>query len=65
VLGERIHAFVYAPATDVASLRSELAARCKAELADYKMPDGWSWLAEPLPRTRTEGAQAGAARPVA
>ena len=51
VLGERIHAFVYAPgATDVASLRSELAARCKAELADYKMPDGWSWLAEPLPR---------------
>jgi O-succinylbenzoic acid--CoA ligase len=51
VLGERIHAFVYAPgARDTDSLRTELVARCRAELADYKTPDGWSWLAEPLPR---------------
>ncbi|GAB3774347.1 class I adenylate-forming enzyme family protein [Ramlibacter monticola] len=51
VLGERIHAFVYAPgASDRGSLRAELVARCRTELADYKTPDGWSWLAEPLPR---------------
>ncbi|MEJ8835123.1 class I adenylate-forming enzyme family protein [Ramlibacter sp. AN1133] len=51
VLGERIHAFVYAPgARDTERLREELVARCRAELADYKTPDEWSWLAEPLPR---------------
>jgi long-chain acyl-CoA synthetase len=51
VLGERIHAFVYAPgARDTDTLRAELTARCKAELADYKTPDAWSWLTEPLPR---------------
>jgi long-chain acyl-CoA synthetase len=51
VLGERIHAFVYAPGTrDPEALRAELVARCKAELADYKTPDGWTWLAQPLPR---------------
>jgi O-succinylbenzoic acid--CoA ligase len=51
VLGERIHAFVYAPSTtDTMRLRAELVARCKAQLADYKTPDAWTWLAEPLPR---------------
>mgnify|MGYP001795641714 CR=1 FL=1 len=51
VLGERIHAFVYAP--DIASkaqLQAELVARCRQQLADYKTPDAWTWLAEPLPR---------------
>jgi long-chain acyl-CoA synthetase len=51
VLGERIHAFVHAPGTtDFEALQRELTARCKAELADYKTPDAWSWLAAPLPR---------------
>lgn len=51
VLGERIHAFVYAPSTtDTLRLQAELVSRCKAQLADYKTPDAWTWLAEPLPR---------------
>jgi O-succinylbenzoic acid--CoA ligase len=51
VLGERIHAFVYAPtAGDREALQRELAARCKAELADYKTPDFWTCLDAPLPR---------------
>lgn len=51
VLGERIHAFVYAPsADDPGRLQDELTARCKAQLADYKTPDAWTWVAEPLPR---------------
>ncbi|MDD2545093.1 MAG: class I adenylate-forming enzyme family protein [Burkholderiaceae bacterium] len=51
VLGERTHAFVYAPGThDTEWLRSELTAHCKAALADYKLPDAWTWLSEPLPR---------------
>ena len=51
VLGERIHAFVYAPGVrDTEKLKAELAARCKGELADYKVPDFWTWLGEPLPR---------------
>jgi long-chain acyl-CoA synthetase len=51
VLGERIHAFVYAPsAADTDSLHAQLVARCKTELADYKTPDFWTWLPEPLPR---------------
>jgi O-succinylbenzoic acid--CoA ligase len=51
VLGERIHAFVYAPTvTDARVLQEELAARCRDELADYKTPDAWSWLDAPLPR---------------
>ena len=51
VLGERIHAFVYAPgARDADKLREELTARCREELADYKRPDFWTWLDEPLPR---------------
>ena len=51
VLGERIHAFVYAPGVkDAEALREELTRRCRSELADYKTPDFWTWLAEPLPR---------------
>ncbi|MFM8611037.1 MAG: class I adenylate-forming enzyme family protein [Burkholderiaceae bacterium] len=51
VLGERVHAFVHAPgATDTDALRAELVAQCRAQLADYKVPDAFTWLAEPLPR---------------
>lgn len=48
VLGERVHAFVHAPgqAPDDAALR----AFCAARLADYKLPEGISWSAQPLPR---------------
>ena len=48
VLGERVHAFVHAPgaAPDDAALR----AFCGKELADYKVPETFTWSAEPLPR---------------
>lgn len=51
VLGERIHAFVYAPGVrDAQALKAELTAHCRRELADYKTPDFWTWLDQPLPR---------------
>jgi long-chain acyl-CoA synthetase len=51
VLGERIHAFVYASdSASTAQLKIELVALCRQQLADYKTPDAWTWLAEPLPR---------------
>jgi O-succinylbenzoic acid--CoA ligase len=48
VLGERVHAFVYAPGTvrDEAGLR----AHCAAILADYKVPESVTFTEEPLPR---------------
>jgi O-succinylbenzoic acid--CoA ligase len=48
VLGERVHAFLYAPgiAADDAALRRH----CAEHLADYKVPESFSWSAEPLPR---------------
>jgi len=48
VLGERVHAFVHAPgqAQDVAALR----AHCAQRLADYKVPESWTWSDTPLPR---------------
>jgi long-chain acyl-CoA synthetase len=48
VLGERVHAFVHAPgvAVDDAALR----AFCAARLADYKVPEGFTWSETPLPR---------------
>ena len=51
VLGERVHAFVYAPGVqgcgaDDASIK----AHCAARLADYKVPEGITWSATPLPR---------------
>ena len=48
VLGERVHAVVYAPgmATNEAALR----AHCAERLADYKVPESIRWSAEPLPR---------------
>lgn len=51
VLGERTHAFVYAPGhTRHADLQEALAQWCKTQLADYKVPDHWTWLEAPLPR---------------
>jgi long-chain acyl-CoA synthetase len=51
VLGERIHAFVHAPdSASSVQLQAELVALCRQQLADYKTPDAWTWLAEPLPR---------------
>jgi long-chain acyl-CoA synthetase len=48
VLGERVHAFLYAPGigADDAALRRH----CAERLADYKVPESFSWSAEPLPR---------------
>jgi len=48
VLGERVHAVVHAPgvARDEAALR----AFCAARLADYKVPESFSWSETPLPR---------------
>ena len=50
VLGERIHAFVYAPGRDGTPLQDELRALCRRQLADYKAPDAFTWLDQPLPR---------------
>jgi O-succinylbenzoic acid--CoA ligase len=48
VLGERVHAFVYAPgqAPDNAALR----AHCAQLLADYKVPETLTWCDTSLPR---------------
>ncbi|MDP3820073.1 MAG: class I adenylate-forming enzyme family protein [Burkholderiales bacterium] len=48
VLGERVHAFVHAPtlAPDDAALKRH----CAERLADYKVPESFTWSAEPLPR---------------
>ena len=48
VLGERVHAVVHAPGVtpDDAALR----AHCAAQLADYKVPETFTWSAAPLPR---------------
>ena len=48
VLGERVHALVYAPGLpqDDAALR----AHCATQLADYKVPETLTWCEAPLPR---------------
>jgi long-chain acyl-CoA synthetase len=48
VLGERVHAVVYAPGVvpDDPALR----AHCAALLADYKVPETIAWRSDPLPR---------------
>jgi len=48
VLGERVHAFIYAPGGSV----TEAAVReyCAARLADYKVPETVSFMDAPLPR---------------
>lgn len=48
VLGERVHAFIYGDGTlsDEGAIRSF----CSERLSDYKVPDGVTFLSEPLPR---------------
>jgi long-chain acyl-CoA synthetase len=48
VLGERVHAFVHAPGLlpDEAALKRH----CAERLADYKVPEHFTWSTEPLPR---------------
>jgi long-chain acyl-CoA synthetase len=48
VLGERVHAFIYAPEAtlDLAAVQ----AFCAKRLADYKIPESVSWSDKPLPR---------------
>jgi long-chain acyl-CoA synthetase len=48
VLGERVHAFVYAAGDKPAD--EAVIAHCKAALADYKVPETLTWLETPLPR---------------
>ena len=48
VLGERVHAFVHAPG--VARDDAALLAHCAARLADYKVPETFTWSDTPLPR---------------
>jgi len=52
VLGERVHAVVYARdgSADAALLAGELRAHCEARLADYKIPEGFTLVDRPLPR---------------
>lgn len=50
VLGERTHAFVFSTSDRRDALEAELSQWCKSRLADYKVPDRWTWLAQPLPR---------------
>jgi long-chain acyl-CoA synthetase len=46
VLGERVHAFLYAPGVTEETVRLF----CKTRLADYKVPDFITFQPEPLPR---------------
>ncbi|WP_296446390.1 class I adenylate-forming enzyme family protein [Rhodoferax sp. UBA5149] len=48
VLGERVHAFIYAP--ELAQDGDAARAHCRAQLADYKVPESVTWLPTPLPR---------------
>ena len=48
VLGERVHAFVHAPGAQHDD--SALRAHCAARLADYKVPETFTWCDAPLPR---------------
>ena len=48
VLGERVHAFIYAPSQSIS--QDLVTAHCKQALADYKVPETVTWLDAPLPR---------------
>jgi O-succinylbenzoic acid--CoA ligase len=48
VLGERVHAYVYAPKATVDS--AAVKAHCAARLADYKVPEQVVFTDKPLPR---------------
>jgi O-succinylbenzoic acid--CoA ligase len=48
VLGERVHAYVYAPKATVDA--AAVKAHCAARLADYKVPEQVVFTDKPLPR---------------
>ena len=48
VLGERVHAFIFAHNQSVS--QEVVTAHCKQALADYKVPETVTWLDAPLPR---------------
>jgi long-chain acyl-CoA synthetase len=48
VLGERVHAVIHAPG--VAQDDTALRRHCLERLADYKVPESFTWSSEPLPR---------------
>ncbi len=48
VLGERVHAYLYAP--DTAADADAVRAHCAARLADYKVPEQVVFVDKPLPR---------------
>jgi O-succinylbenzoic acid--CoA ligase len=48
VLGERVHAYLYAP--DVMFQEEAVRVHCRSMLADYKVPEGITWCEAPLPR---------------
>ena len=48
VLGERVHAVLYAP--DAVQDEAAVRRHCAQHLADYKVPETVSWSASPLPR---------------
>ena len=48
VLGERVHAFVYAPGIGPAD--DAIKRHCAERLADYKVPESITWSTDPLPR---------------
>ena len=48
VLGERVHAFLYAPGLDHDD--EAVRAHCRARLTDYKVPETITWSDTPLPR---------------
>ena len=52
VLGERVHAVVYAPGIDAQGDANDEALKrhCAERLADYKVPESLTWSAGPLPR---------------
>lgn len=48
VLGERVHAFIYAPQHHLET--DALIRHCQAALADYKVPESITFMETPLPR---------------
>lgn len=48
VLGERVHAFIYAP--DLSPDTDALRQHCAKTLTDYKVPESITWSGQPLPR---------------
>jgi O-succinylbenzoic acid--CoA ligase len=51
VLGERVHAYLYAPSAPATTIDTEaVRSHCAARLADYKVPEQVHFTDKPLPR---------------